>query len=515
MVRRPPDAPVPAARTRGERVIAFIERYCVVPEGRLVGQPVRLVPFQKKFILDVYDNPHGTSTAILSIARKNGKTALIAGLLLAHLVGPEAVENSQIVSGAQSRDQSSLVFKLAAKMIRLSSELRDLVRIVPSTKVLIGLRKNVEYRALSAEAKTAHGLSPILAILDETGQVRGPQDDFVDALTTAQGAHERPLVIVISTQAATDADLLSVWIDDALKGLDPTLVCHVYAASDDADLEDPKEWAAANPAIGLFRSRVDVEKQAARAKRMPSAENTFRNLILNQRVSTVSPFISRSVWLANAGAPDPEVLRTRPVYAGLDLSSKLDLTSLVLVALDDDGIVHSWPYYWTPAETLRERAKRDRAPYEEWVEAGAMFTSPGSAIDYEVVARWMAEELAGLDLRVVMFDRWRIDTLKKELERLGVELPLHPHGQGFKDMAPALDSIEALLVDGKIRHGGNPVLTANAANAVVEKDAAGNRKLTKAKATGRIDGMVALVMALAGLTAEDAEVVHDEVIVAL
>lgn len=506
----------PSRRTRGERVIAFIERYCLVPEGKHVGKPIALAPFQKRFILDVYDNPHGTSMGILSIARKNGKTALIAGLLLAHLVGPEAVVNSQLVSGAQSRDQASLVFKLAAKMIRLSPELRGLVRIVPSTKTLIGLAKNVEFRALAAEGKTTHGLSPILAILDETGQVRGPQDDFVDAITTSQGAHERPLLLVISTQAPSDADLLSIWIDDAQKGHDPTVVCHVYATDKDALLDDAKAWSAANPALDLFRSREDVARQAARAKRMPSAENTFRNLTLNQRVSVVSPFVSRSVWMANGGAPDPEVLKGRPVYAGLDLSSKLDLTALVLVARDDEGVVHAFPYLWTPAATAADRAKRDRAPYEEWIEAGALMTSPGSSIDYEVVSRWMGDELAEIDLRVVMFDRWRIETLKKELERLGIVLPLVPHGQGFKDMAPALDTIEGLLVDGKIRHGMHPVLTANAANAVVEKDAAGNRKLTKVKATGRIDGMVALTMAVAGMAAEEQGlVVHEEVMIAL
>ncbi|MDU7762393.1 MAG: terminase large subunit, partial [Enterobacter asburiae] len=199
--------------TRGERVIAFIERYCIVPEGKLLGKPMQLDPFQKEFILAVYDNPVGTDKAILSIARKNGKTGLIAGILLAHLVGPEAVQNTQIVSGALSREQASIVFNLAVKMVNLNPDLQVLVHIIPSGKKLIGLPCNVEYKALSAEGKTTHGLSPILAILDETGQVRGPQDDFIDAITTAQGAHENPLLIVISTQAANDADLLSIWID--------------------------------------------------------------------------------------------------------------------------------------------------------------------------------------------------------------------------------------------------------------------------------------------------------------
>ena len=167
--------------TRGKKVCAFIEAYCKIPEGAQVGQPMKLMAFQKKFILDVYDNPHGTSRAYLSVARKNGKSALIAAVVLAHLIGPEAKQNSQIISGARSRDQASLVFKLAEKMVRLSPELSEIVRIVPSQKMLIGLVCNVEYKAISAESGTAHGLSPVLAILDEVGQVRGPHDALVSA----------------------------------------------------------------------------------------------------------------------------------------------------------------------------------------------------------------------------------------------------------------------------------------------------------------------------------------------
>ena len=196
--------------TQGQKVCAFIERFCIIPEGAKVGQPFKLMPFQRKFIIEVFDNPNGTSRAYLSVARKNGKSALIAAIVLAHLVGPLARQNSQIISGARSRDQAALVFKLAEKMVRLNSELAKIIRIVPSQKTLIGLMMNVEYKAISAEAGTAHGLSPVLAILDEVGQVRGPQDSFIEAIETAQGAHEKPLLIAISTQAATDADLFSI-----------------------------------------------------------------------------------------------------------------------------------------------------------------------------------------------------------------------------------------------------------------------------------------------------------------
>lgn len=479
--------------TRGERVIRFIETHCIVPDGVLVGKPVELDDFQKKFILAIYDNPARTDTAILSIARKNAKTATIAFLVLAHLVGPEARLNSQIVSGAMSRDQAAQVYKLAAKCVSLSPSLRDIVRPVPSQKMLVGLPMNVEYQAISAEATTAHGGSPVLAIIDEAGQVKGPRSDFIDAVTTSQGAHFEPLLIYISTQAATDADFLSVAIDDATRNKPPKTVCHVYEAPKEAALMDEAGWKAANPALGLFRSMDDMRKQAEKAARMPSFENTFRNLNLNQRVSTFSPFVSRDVW--QSCGREPMAFDGCDVWGGLDLSARTDLTSLVLVA-EEAGFVHAHAYFWTPEEGLRERADRDRQPYDVWVREGFLRTTPGKTVDYEYVVADIAEILSGANCLGLAYDRWRIDVLRKEMERAGIELPLVEFGQGFKDMAPAVDNLEELLLNGRIAHGSHPVLTMCAANAAVIRDPAGNRKLDKAKATGRIDGMVALAMAI-------------------
>lgn len=488
--------------SRAARVIAFIEKHCLTPDGAHVGKPMVLAEFQRQFIRDVYDNPAGTRRALLSVSRKNGKTGLIAGLLLAHLVGPEAKQNSQIVSGAMSRDQAALVFNLAAKMVQLSPTLSGIVRIVPSGKRLLGLPLNTEYKALAADGKTAHGLSPVLAILDEIGQVRGPQSDFVDAITTSQGAHAEPLLIAISTQAASDADLLSVWLDDAEASQDPRIVCHLYAAPEGCDLLDRDAWKAANPALGLFRSEDDLREQMAQAQRMPSMENTARNLLLNQRVSTESPFVSPDVWKACGAEVLP--LDDVPVYCGLDLSARTDLTALVIVGRID-GVWHVVPHFWTPEQGLQDRAKRDRSPYDLWARQGHIHTTPGATVDYEVVAQDMAAILSGLDVRAIAYDRWRIDLLRKELEKIGADLPLAEWGQGYKDMAPALDALEAELLNQRMAHGKHPVLTMCAANAVVTKDPTGARKLDKSRATGRIDGMQALAMAMGvAARAEDA-----------
>lgn len=481
--------------TRGERVIAFIERMCPTPEGKLVGKPMLLDDFQKKFIREVYDNPAGTRLGILSIARKNGKSALIAGIMLAHLVGPEARLNSQIVSGARSRKQAAVVFNLAAKMVQLSDKLRPIIRIVPSGKTLHGLTMNTEYQALAAEAGTAHGLSPVLAIHDEMGQVRGEFDAFIEAIETAQGAYDDALQLVISTQAPNDADMLSIRIDDAKRSGDPTVVCHVYAADEEAELTDPEAWRAANPALGTFRSLTEIQNKAAEAARMPSVENSFRNLYLNQRVTRHTPFVSPSIWKACAGPVDLEVFRRNPVYGGLDLSLTTDLTALVLIA-QQAGVWHVLPVFWTPEATLVERSKKDRTPYDAWVRDGFMKATPGPAVEYDFVAKDIAEITEGMDVRKIGFDRHRMKTLQAELDRLDVTLPFEEFGQGFVSMAPAIDRAEIEFLHHRFRHGGHPVLTMCAANAIIVQDAAGNRKMDKSKSTGRIDGMVSLAMAV-------------------
>jgi phage terminase large subunit-like protein len=489
--------------SRGERVCKFIEEFCLVPEGKLVGQPIKLMQFQRKFILDIYDNPKGTSRAYLSVARKNGKSALIAGILLAHIVGPEARLNSQIISGARSRDQASLVFKLAEKMVRLSPALTKIIRIVPSQKSLIGLTMNVEYKAISAEAGTAHGLSPVLAILDEVGQVRGQQDAFIEAIETAQGAHDDPLLIAISTQAATDGDLFSIWLDDAANAKDKRIVSHVYTAPEGCDVMDKKAWKAANPALGEFRSLTDIQDFATQAARLPAKENSFRWLYLNQRIEATSPFLSRAEWEANS-AP-PEVEDGAICYAGLDLSASRDLTAFVLAFPRDEGY-DIIPQFFLPSDGLREKAKTEKVPYDLWADQGFLTVIDGPVIVPAMVAQAVAEASERYNIQLLAYDRWRINDFQRELDAIGAQVPMTPFGQGFKDMAPAVDRLERLVAERKLRHGANPIMNMCAANAVTERDPAGNRKLTKKKSSGKIDGLVALAMAL-GAFAHDEQVV--------
>ena len=463
----------------------------------------------------IYDNPAGsTRRAIISFGRKNGKTVLAAWLLLLHLVGPESIENSQLYSAARARKQAALLHSLAAKTVRFSPTLRPFIIIRETAKEISAPDRGTTYTALSAEASTAFGVSPVFIVHDELGQVRGPRDELYDALEMATAGQENPLSIVISTQAPTDADLLSVLIDDALTGVDQRVVISLYRAKDGDDPFAIQTIRDANPAFGDFQNEVEVMSMAEAARRMPSRQAAFENLVLNRRVTVSAPFISRDVWAENGAQPERF---TGKVYGGLDLSEVQDLTSLVFVEPGDVWNVE--PTFWLPDEGLIERARSDRVPYDLWHDQGFLKTTPGRSIEYEFVALELRRACDVYDVAKINFDRWNwrhlrpwlvreysADQLPPDLQQyvgrqlftdIDADEKFAEFGQGFRSMSPALRTAESLLLNKKLAHGGHPVLTMCAGNAVVKADEAGNRKLTKLKSYGRIDGMVSLVMAIA------------------
>lgn len=486
--------------TRGERNAAWIEEHCVVPEGKLAGRPVRLTKHQRRWLKRIYDDP--TRVFILSMARKNAKTAFSAFLLLLHLCGPEAKPNSQLYSAAQSREQASVLFNYASKCVRLSPSLSHYVHARESSKQLFCSELGTLYRALSAEASTAYGLSPAFVVHDELGQVKGPRFDLYEALETACAAQESPLSIVISTQAPTDADLLSLLIDDALAGADPRNKVELYSAPMDLDPFEEETIRHANPHFDDFMNQEEVFKQASDAKRLPSRESAYRNLILNQRVEAKSPFVTRSVWAENGDQPAP--LEGMDVYGGLDLSSVQDLTALVLTSTAGD--VHCT--FWLPEEGIAEKSRADRVPYDLWAEQGYLELTPGRTIEYEFVAQYLRQVFDRCNVLALAFDRYNMRHLRPWLEKAGfTEEELErfvEFGQGFVSMSPALRELEAMLLGNKLKHGNHPVLSMCAANAITLSDPAGNRKFTKQKVSGRIDGMVSLAMSVGASVAEGA-----------
>lgn len=487
-------------RTRGEKNIDWIQDHCRVPDGPNVGKKVKLREWQRAWIKLIYDNPAGTRVAILSVGRKNAKTTFSAFLLLLHLCGREMRHNSQLYSTAQSREQAAVIFGLAAKIIRLSSTLRGVVLIRDTRKELFCPQLGTLYRALTAEPKTAYGLSPSFVVHDELGQVKGPRSELYEAMETATGAQNDPLSIIISTQAPTDNDLLSQLIDSAIEGDDPRVVCSLYSAPNDAEPFVEDTIRKANPAFGDFLNKVEVMAMAAAASRMPSREADYRNLVLNQRVEQSNPFIAKSEWQA-CGAEPVKDFDALTSFAGLDLSASNDLTAFVRIAKKGD-VWSVVPDFWLPEEGLRERSRLDRVPYDMWERQGFLKTTPGKAISYDFVATYLRELTGKTRIERIAFDRWhfpefkaaliRVGFSEKEIEKLFVEF-----GQGYQSMAPALLKLEKLILTSKLAHGNHPVLAMCARNATVTRDSQNNRKLDKMRSNGRIDGMVALTMAAA------------------
>jgi phage terminase large subunit-like protein len=249
----------------------------------------------------------------------------------------------------------------------------------------------------------------------------------------------------------------------------------------------------ANPALGDFRDLAEMRDFARKAKAMPSAEAAFRNLYLNQRVHSARAWITRQSWEDCKGSPAAAGRR----FGGLDLSAKNDLTALAWVEEDDeDGPISTFLRAWKPAETIVEHARRDKAPYDTWVRSGQLLTTPGKVIHYQSIALAIAKLHAERPFTAIAFDRWRIDDLKRELAAIDCDVPLVPHGQGFKDMSPAIEALEDLIISRRLIHDGNPLLNMAVANATTTSDPAGGRKFDKMKALGRIDPVVALAMAV-------------------
>jgi phage terminase large subunit-like protein len=485
---------------RTERVVLFIESLTVT-SGPEIGKLLELRSWQREFIEEIYREDPGSNlrpvrTAVLSMGRKNGKTQLAAALALVHLVGPEAENRGEVYSCANDRFQAAKIYSEMVAMIERSPILARRVITSRPMKTIEDIVTGSIYVALSREARTKMGLSPSFVVYDELGQTE--DRDLYDAMDSAMGARRNPLMLVISTQAAGDLAPLSRLIDYGLRVKsgevdDPHFHLTFHSAPADADPWLPETWKLANPALGDFRSLEDVERLAAQARRMPTQENAFRNLILNQRVAAETRFIERTEWVSCSDRP--EIPPGAKVYAALDLGSTRDLSALVVVYEDAEQVFHVLPFFWLPGD-VPARTAEDRVPYDVWVREGYI-TPIGVSTDPRVIAEKIGELTLEYKLQTLAFDRWRINDLKRECDALGLgaRLTLVPHGQGYKDMSPAVDVLERLVVQRRIRHGGHPVLTWCAYNAVVTRDATGARKLDKARSIGRIDGLVALAMA--------------------
>lgn len=505
---------------RAQRVIDFIQKLKITI-GDHAGRNFVLRDWQQAFLRDVYEPADPITLnrkvrrAVFSLARKQGKTELAAALILVHLIGPEAELNGEIYSAANDRKQAKIVFNAAKRMILASPALSSRLKIVDSTSTIYVKGSNCKgagskFVALAADGGRVHGLNPSMVVYDELAQSKNR--DLLSALTTSQGARKEPLFLTISTQNNDPTHPLSEMIDDGLavdengNKIDETVVVHLHAADDECDLLDEAQWRKANPALGDFRSFEEMKAMALRAERLPSEEAEFRLLYLNQRVSLHAPLIAQTSW-KNCAAKY-EYREKEPIYLGLDMSRTTDLTALIATSVEDGSRIKGW--YWKPEELVDEHVKRDRARYDVWAKQGWLTLSPGKTINPHLIARKVIELYKTYDVRGLAFDRAMMGEVLRHFddedmiaqEGHGDGIRLVPWGQGFVGFNPAVKAFEAAVLNDELKHDGNPLTTFCVSNAIAVQDPAGNRKLDKSATRFRIDGAVALAMAL-GLKALD------------
>lgn len=481
-----------------EKILSFLRGLPVV-SGLKAGETLELLEFQESFVRGVYApltdrGLRRVRLAALSVARGNGKSALLAGLSLAHLLGPMREPYGECYAAALDREQASVLYRMIRAYIEAVPWMAARVNIKDWHKEIVDEGSQSIWRALTSDARKAHGLAPSFWVADEVAQWKSRE--LWDNLATGMGKRAHALGVTISTQAADDLHFFSEMLDAEPN---PSTYVQLHAAPKDCALDDHEAWRAANPALGVFLNEDQFADSAERAVRSPSFAPSFRLLNLNQRIDADERFISQVEWEANGDPFDPIELEGAACYGGLDLSSTRDLTAFSLW-FPESGKLLTW--HWAPVETISERVERDRVPYDRWAEEGWIEKTPGRATDRTAIARQLAEVRQSYDLRGIAFDRWRFEDLAKLLSDEGIELPLVEFVPGFKTYAAACDAFERAILGRRMRHNGNPLLRWQAGNVIVETDAAGNRKPTKSKSLDRIDGIVTAIMAC-GLAARD------------
>ena len=490
--------------SRADRAVMFIQSLKHT-KGEFYNQPFLLLPWQETIIRDLFgvvkeDGTRQFKQAIVFIPKKAGKSELAAAIAL-YLLCADGEQRAEIYGAAADRQMASLVFNVAADMIRLSPALRKRCKILDSRKRIIFTPTNSFYQVLSSDADRAHGVSAHGVIVDEIHVQKNP--DLYNVLTKGSGdARRQPLQFIISTAGDNIHSIgyeLFQKAKDLLAGrkTDPTIYPVVYAAEPNDDWTDPEVWKKANPSLGYTFSIDKLAEACESAKQNPSEENVFKTLRLNIWVNQAVRWMPMAKWDAcSKPSFSPEDLRGRVCYGGLDLSSTQDLTALVLVfpPITEGEPYKVLPFAWIPEETIAQRSRRDHVNYDLWASQGFILTTEGNVVDYDAIEARILELAEQYSIREIAYDRWNAQSLVNHLTDEG--LTMVPFGQGFISMSPPTKELMRLTLEGKIAHAGHPVLRWCMDNVVVQTDPAGNIKISKAKATEKVDLAVALVMAL-------------------
>ena len=491
------------AKNRADRAVAFIENLRHT-KGKWAGKRFWLLPWQEQIIRDVFGivderGKRQFRTAFVEISKKNGKSELAAAVAL-YLLYADDEPSAEVYGAAADRQQASIVFDVANQMVQMTPALMKRSKIMGATKRIVNYANAGFYQVLSAEVGTKHGLNVSGLVLDEVHAQ--PNRKLYDVLTKGSGdAREQPLYFLITT-AGTDRESICYELHmkalDILEGrkIDHTFYPIIYGLKDDDDWHDEKNWYKANPSLGQTIQIERVRDMYRDALDNPAEENVFKQLRLNMWVSSLTRFIPEHIYDLGNLPIDMESLKGRECYGGLDLSSTGDITAFVLMfppRTEDEKYI-LLPFFWIPEETIPLRVRRASVPYDVWYQQGYLMATEGNVVHYGFIEKFIEGLGEKYHILEIAFDRWGAVQMTQNLEGMGFTVV--PFGQGFKDMSPPTKEFYKLLMEGRIIHGGHPVMRWMAGNVVVDTDPAGNIKPTKAKSPEKIDGIVAAIMAL-------------------
>lgn len=483
--------------------VAFIEQLCHT-KGTWAGKRFELLDWQEQIIRDVFgtikkNGYRQFNTAYIEIPKKNGKSELAAAVALLLLCG-DGEQRAEIYGCAADRNQAKIVFDVAVDMVRFCPALEKRCKILESQKKITFVPTNSSYQVLSADVANKHGFNTHGVIFDELHTQ--PNRKLYDVMVQGSGdARMQPLYFLITT-AGNNTESICYEVhkkaEDIIEGrkVDPTFYPVIYGAGMDEDWTDPKVWKKANPSLNETIGIDKVKTACDSARQNPGEENAFRQLRLNQWVKQSIRWMPMDKWDACAFPVDPEELEGRVCYGGLDLSSTTDLTAFVLVfpPEDEGGIYYVLPYFWLPEETLDLRVRRDHVPYDTWEKQGFIQTTEGNVVHYGYIEKFIEGLGERYNIRSINFDRWGAVQMVQNLEGMGFTVV--PMGQGFASMSPPTKELMKLVLEKRIAHGGHPVLRWNMDNIYIRQDPAGNIKADKSKSTEKIDGAIAMIMAL-------------------
>ncbi len=474
-------------------------------KGYGAGASFGLRQWQKQILGEIFGRVDGDGyrqyrTVYIEFPRKNGKTELLAAVanyMLSGDVQPDTglpEQGAEVYCAAAEREQASLVYNAAKYMVETHPFLSKECKIFASTKRITHPPTGSFLKALSSEAYSKHGLNASCVIYDELHAA--PNRDLWDVLTTSMGARRQPLVFVITTAGWDRTSICWEQHQYALKvrdGViqDPTFLPIIFAADDDADWQDENVWYQCNPALGDFRSLEDMRILAARAKQVPAQQNNFRRLYLNQWTQQDIRAIDMAQW--EACEPPESVPRGTPCYAGLDLGQSDDFSSFVMMwPMDDDRVVTECRY-WLPEAAVTD-SKYTQRPYDQWRREGKLIVTPGEVTDYSIVESDVEALCEEHGVRELAYDKRFAEQMAQRLEAHGIEMVDQP--QGFQ-LHEACTRLFELVETGRLCHGDDPILSWMASNLVVRTDREQRIRPDKNRATEKIDGIVALLMALA------------------